>query len=97
MSFRLFSVHHTHHVDAELMAVLLSIKESLMALSDDLTALVSQIDTATNLVADRLAALTAQIKNSMTDDEVSSLKTSLQGEIDKLKAMGQNPENPIPA
>lgn len=68
----------------------------MAALSQDFLDLAKKIDSATDAVATRIAALQTQIKNSMTDAEVAAVKTGLQAEIDRLTVLGQDPANPVP-
>lgn len=93
VNFNIRIDHHHHFGGDDYAEKLLG---ALMALSDDLKALTAQIDAATTKVADRIGALTGQIKNSMTDDEVASVKAGLQAEIDRLVAIGADPANPVP-
>lgn len=77
-------------------SVLSALKEKVMALSQDIKDLAKKIDDATTAVANRLDALSNQIKNSMTDQEVADVKASLQAEVDRLTVLGQDPNNPVP-
>ncbi len=80
----------------EIVKALHRIGDYLMALSQDLKDLTKAIDDATNKVAARIDALAAKISNSMTDAEVAEVKAGLQAEVDKLTALGQDPDNPVP-
>lgn len=76
--------------------IITMLKGLKMALSKDYLDLAKKIDDATTAVGNKIAALTGQIKNSMTDQEVADTKAALQAEVDKLTAMGADPVNPIP-
>lgn len=94
--------HHLASVGPveEILNLLRDIKASQgefrMALSQDFLDLSRKIDDATTAVAARIAALSGQIKNSMTDAEVAAVKTSLQAEADRLTVLGSDPNNPVP-
>ncbi len=89
-------IHHHCSCEHKIDEVLHLLKELKMALSQDILDLSKKIDDATNVIAAKIAAQSAKIKNSMTDEEVAAVKTALQGEVDKLTALGQDPANPIP-
>jgi len=78
------------------------IGDGIMALKDELTALAAAFDTATNGVAAELAKLRQQIAdllanpNSITDADKAAVEATFQAQIDKLTAMGQDPNNPVP-
>lgn len=76
--------------------IITMLKELKMALSQDFLDLSKKIDDATNAIASRIATLSGKVKNSMTDEEVAAVKTSLQAEVDKLQALGADSSNPVP-
>ena len=91
-----FHVHIHGQALTDLVHSINRLGDCLMSVGKDIIDLAGKIDTATNLVATELAFLQSQIKNSMTDAEVASVKTSLQGLAARLTAMGTDPNNPIP-
>jgi len=64
--------------------------------TQDLRDLSAKIDAATNDVAARIAVLSGQIANSMTDAEVAEVKAGFQATIDRLTVLGADPNNPVP-
>jgi CRISPR/Cas system-associated protein Csm6 len=92
-------IHHHHHAafcEAKLDEVLIRLKKMEASMHEDFLALAAQIDTATNAIAARLTANSQLIKNSMTDAEVAQVKTAFQADIDRLTALGKDPNNPVP-
>jgi predicted nucleic acid-binding Zn-ribbon protein len=85
---------------ASALAALSDVKDKLealtMSVAQDFETLRTQIDGATTAVAQRIDRLTAQIKNGMTDDEVSSLKAEFGAISERLTGLGQDPANPVP-
>lgn len=67
-----------------------------MAVAQELEALRVAVDNATNAVAARIDKLVQGLKNSMTDAELAAVKAGFQAEIDRLTALGQDPNNPVP-
>ena len=54
----------------------------------------AKIDAATNLIAARIQKLIDQVtEGTVTPEQVAE---ALQPEVDKLEAMGKDPENPVP-
>ena len=78
------------------------IGEVLMALKEELTALIAAFDTATNSVAAEIAKLKQQIAdalanpNSLTDADRAEIEAGLQAQVDRLTVLGQDPANPVP-
>lgn len=81
---------------AKLDLILKTLKEFQMTVSNEVKGLSKEIDDASNEVAARLDRQLALIKNSMSDEEVTEVKGGLTAIRDHLKAMGKDPENPIP-
>lgn len=71
--------------------------DSLMAVSQELKDLAAKIDAATNAVATRIDALSQRVTNGMSDQEVADVKAGFQAEVDRLTALGRDPNNPVPA
>ena len=73
-----------------------------MALKDELSALVTALNNATNSVAAEIAKLKQQIAdllanpNSITDADKQAIEQGFQAQIDRLTALGQDPGNPVP-
>lgn len=84
------------HIEQQNDVILSQLKEFRMSVAQDLKDLTKKIDDATNAVAARLDALAQQITNSMSDADVTAVKAGLQAEVDKLTALGSDPNNPIP-
>ena len=70
--------------------------DELMGVANDIKALLTQIDAATTAVANRLADLAGRITNSMSDAEVTEIKTQMAAKVDRLTALGHDPNNPVP-
>lgn len=68
----------------------------IMALAEEIRALLAKIDAATNAVAERIAQLKAQIKNSLTDAEVADIQSQLTAAEARLRAVAADPDNPVP-
>lgn len=71
-------------------------QESLMALAEDLAALRQQIDVETTRIATILQTLVERARNSLTDAEKAQNDADFQAVIDRLRAVGADPVNPIP-
>lgn len=61
-----------------------------MPVSPEVAALISKFDVATTAIADRIAKLMAGAHLSAED------QAALQAEVDKLTALGADPNNPVP-
>lgn len=78
------------------------IGEVLMALKEELTALIAAFDTATNSVAAEIAKLKQQIAdalsnpNALSDADKAAIEAGLQAQVDRLTTLGQDPANPVP-
>jgi len=70
--------------------------EHMATVAQDLEALRAALDDATNKVAAEIATLKGQVKNSMTDAEVTALKAGLQASADRLNGLAADPMNPVP-
>jgi hypothetical protein len=73
----------------------------IMAAIDDVNALLSAMNDATNAVAARLAALVAELAaippgTGLTADDVTAVKAKLQAEITTLTGLAADPNNPVP-
>lgn len=73
-----------------------------MALKDELQALITALNTATNSVADEIAKLKQQIADllanpdSITPEDKAAIEAGLQAQVDRLTALGADPANPVP-
>jgi hypothetical protein len=68
-----------------------------MATEQDVLALVTRLDAATNAVAATLQSLRDQIADGgLTKEQEAAAVASLDGAIARLEALGANPENPVP-
>lgn len=65
--------------------------EADMPVSPQAAALISQFDDATNAIAARIAALVSAQPGISADDQAA-----FQAEVDKLKSLGADPNNPVP-
>lgn len=72
------------------------LEEFSMAVSQELKDMTKKIDDATNAIAARITDLMSKITNSMTDAEKAEVLAGLQAEVDRLTALGQDPNNPVP-
>lgn len=76
---------------------LLTKEDELMSkVAQDFEALRVAIDDATNQVAARIGELTGRISNSMSQQEVDTLKAEFHAQADRLNALAQDPNNPVP-
>lgn len=71
-------------------------QDKLMAAFDDIKDLLTKIDAATTDVGNVLKDLRDKVGVGMTQAQVDEIKGGLSAEIDKLTAMGKDPNNPIP-
>jgi ABC-type transporter Mla subunit MlaD len=78
------------------------IGDAFMALKDELTALATAVDTATNAVAAEMEKTRQQVAdllanpNSITDADKTEVEAAFQKQIDRLTVLGQDPANPVP-
>ena len=76
--------------------------DNVMALKDELTALVTAVDNATNAVATQLDKLKTEIAgllanpNSITNDDKVAFEADMQKQIDRLNMLGADESNPVP-
>lgn len=68
----------------------------LMAVSQDIKDLCAQLDTATNAVAAEIQSLMDQISNGVSPTDAVDIKARLGALKDRLTALGQDPNNPVP-
>lgn len=83
----------------ELAAMLLQLqrKVSTMATKQDFNDLVTAVNTATNNIATRIAALEAQIAaGGLTAEQEQSVLQELGSVRTALEALGADPNNPVP-
>lgn len=67
------------------------LKEPNMAVSPQTEELITKFDVATNAIATRIQNLVSNTPALSADDQAA-----FQAEIDKLTALGQDPNNPVP-
>ena len=89
-----------HRIQKNILAVTqgldnLELEEREMAVDPTITAVIGQIDDATNAIAARIQALidAAVAQGSVSAAEVVA---ALQPEVTKLQALGADPGNPVP-
>jgi hypothetical protein len=70
--------------------------DQLMAVSQEIKSLVSQIDAATNEIAADLTALRDQIAGGVDAATAEEIRAGLQTQVERLTALGQDPANPVP-
>jgi len=70
----------------------LTLEDKDMAVSDQVAQIISQFDVATDAIASRIQRLINSSGTLSADD-----KAAFQAEVDKLTALGKDPENPTPA
>lgn len=68
-----------------------------MTKADDITTLVSKIDTATNEIAADLARLRGQITGGLTEAEAETVVADLTTLEARLTTLGEDPSDPVPA
>jgi hypothetical protein len=88
--------HHFGTSDPRIGAILHNTEKIIMA-NAEILALVSQIDVATNKVADRIQALIDKIDTGMSAAEVAEVKAALGQEVTDLETLGKDPADPVPA
>jgi AmiR/NasT family two-component response regulator len=66
----------------------------IMAMNQQTRDVIAAFDTETTKIADRITALIAQLDADTTNAEVQA---ALAPQLDRLRALGANPETPIPA
>lgn len=75
-----------------------TIMENQETTNEQFDALMNELSAATTAVGERLETIVEQLKNGgLTKEQETSLYGRISAEVAKLKAMGENPENPIPA
>jgi ABC-type transporter Mla subunit MlaD len=67
---------------------------ALMARQQDVDRIITELNTATNAIATDLERLRSEVLEGNVND--ASI-TSLDGIVARLRALGQDPENPVPA
>lgn len=72
------------------------LEEKFMSIAKDFESLRKAMDEETTAVAARIDKLTEGLKNSMTDEEVEELKAGFGALSNRLTALGQDPNNPVP-
>jgi len=100
MKFNLYQSFHVEREVVEKLDAILSaihkLEEKIMAAFEDITALLTAIDTETNLIAARIQSLIDQIGAGLTPAQAETIQIALQGEVAKLTALAADPTNPIP-
>lgn len=72
-------------------------EDQIMAkLSDEMELIRVALNDATNAVADRIDNLKDQIKNSMSDEEVATLKEQMHNQVDRLHQLAASASDPVP-
>jgi len=71
--------------------------EETMATLQNFKDLLAAVDVETNRIADKIAALVAQLESgSLTEAEETEVLAGLTAAADRLKTIGHDPQNPIP-
>ena len=89
-------------MDDRVVRQLTRIGDVLVALKDELQALIAALNTATNSVADEIAKLKQQIAellanpDAITAEDKAAIEAGLQSQVDRLTALGADPANPVP-
>ena len=89
-------------MDDRVVRQLTRIGDVLVALKDELQALIAALNTATNSVADEIAKLKQQIADllanpdAITAEDKAAIEAGLQAQVDRLTALGADPANPVP-
>lgn len=74
-----------------------SLEEYVMSTLADFEDVLGKLDAETTRIADKVAELVAKIQaGGLTLDEETQVKTALDAELAKLKAIGADPQNPVP-
>jgi len=92
-------VHVYHHFgtsDTRLDTILHNTEKIIMA-NAEILALISQLDVATNKVADRIQVLIDKIGTGMSAAEVAEVKAARGQEVTDLETLGKDPADPVPA
>lgn len=86
-------VHIYHHLpgDSEILRIVKSIKEELGTMHAEVKQFITDVDAATDAIAARIDKLIAD--QPLPDD----IKASMAAELTKLRSLGKDPENPVPA
>lgn len=102
-SFRDFVAQTLRRMEEKLDAALLKLntvirKEDLiMATQEEFNEILSQIDSETTRVADKVQQLMDQLATGgMSADQEAQVKADLQAQLDKLRGIGADPANPVP-
>jgi len=69
---------------------------SLMTVASNIQDLIAAMNTATNAIAARIAALIAQISGGLSASEAESVNAELTTLKTQLEGLGANPDNPVP-
>ncbi len=70
--------------------------KGLKAMHDEINAKLDLLDKATNDIAARIAAISAQIGGGLTKDEAVAVAARLDAEVAKLQGLAADPNNPVP-
>lgn len=71
-------------------------QEIIMAVADDLKAAIAALDVETTKIGETIALLASKITNSMSDADVTAIKTALVAHSDRLKLLAVDPTAPVP-
>lgn len=71
--------------------------KDIMATQEEFNEILSQIDSETTRVADKVQQLMDQLATGgMSADQEAQVKADLQAQLDKLRGIGADPTNPVP-
>lgn len=92
----LWHIHLMLHAQSEVLQCLTRKVDYIMAVTDDLKVILKDLDAETTDIATNIANMAAKIKNSMTDAEVSDIKSGFGTLGDRLKTLAADPTVPVP-
>jgi hypothetical protein len=86
------------HVD-DILARLAALQvqgDKLMSASTEILQVISDMNNATNQLAAEVEALRGRVTGGMSDAEAAEIKAQMVALRDRLIALGQDPQNPVP-
>lgn len=71
-------------------------EKTIMAFGQETLDLMKQVDAATTDVADRIQKLIDAQASAPTEEEKAKITAAINAELDRLRGLGRDPNNPIP-